>query len=120
MPAIKSTRNDMETVPPAAWMQPLFSQTMDWTQRRLVPQSFMIPGVGAMENTPICLLDTHAEVSAPEMLAETNTTARKFSFLVIRQIVNNWKSIAALWEPVVRLYQKCSNWISEYLDSFTW
>ena len=110
----------MEPVPPAAWMQPPLSQTMDWTQRRLVPQSFMIPGVGAMESTPLPLLDTHPEVTAPEMPAETNTTARKFWFFVIRQIVNNWKPIAALWEPIVRLYQKCSNWISEYLDSFTW
>ena len=110
----------MEPVPPAAWMQPPLRQTMDWTQRRLVPQYFMIPGVGVMENTPICLLAIHPEVSVPEMPKETNTTALKISFFVIRLVVNNWKSIAALWEPVVTLYQKCSNWISEFLDSFTW
>ena len=110
----------MEPVPPAACMQPPLSQTMDWTQRSLVSQSFMIPGVGAMESTPICLLDTHPEVSAPELPAEINMGMRRFSFFVIRLVINNWKSVAALWEPVVTLYQKCSNWISEYLDSFTW
>ncbi len=110
----------MESAPPAAWIQPPFPQTMDLMQRRLVPQSFIFPGVSAMENTPLPLLDIHTEVPTREMPAEINMTAQKFCFLVISQIASNWKSIAALWEPIVRLYQNCSNWISEYLDSFTW
>ncbi len=80
----------------------------------------MFPGVSAMENTPLPLLDIPSEVLTHEIPAEINTTARKIWFFVIRQIVNNWKPIVALWELIVRLYQKCSNWISEYLDSFTW
>jgi len=59
---------------------------MDWTNRRLVQQSFILPGAGVMEAIPA------REV--PEMPAPINMQARVFCLFVIREIVRYWDSIA--------------------------
>jgi len=78
--------------PTAAWMQHHFNQTMDWTNRRLVAQSFVFPGVGAMENTPLPLRMSVTEI--PVMPAEINMGVRRFWFVAIGQFVSNWELIS--------------------------
>ena len=93
----------MEQVPPgtqeyptAAWMQHHFNQT--------IAQSFLIPGVGAMENTPLPL-----KMSATETLeipAEINMGKQSFRFLVISYLVSKWESIT-------EIIQQCISWFRD-------
>jgi len=92
----------MEQIPPgtqefptAAWMQLSFNQTMDWTNRRLVQQNFVLPGVGVME-----------DFTTPVLPKEINMGVQSFWFLVISQFVSNWESIAAI-------IRQCISWIRD-------
>ena len=66
----------------------------------------MIPGVGAMESTPICLLDTHSEVFAPEIPAEINIEVRLLWIYEIKELASHWESVA-------ELIRQCANWLRD-------
>ena len=91
----------MEKVPPgtqefptAVWMQHSFNQTMDWTNRRLVQQSFVLPGVGVMEDIPT--------PRTPEIPKNISWYARKIRDIIIIQLI-------------VKMIRECINWILEHL-----
>ena len=98
----------MEALPPGRGMPPEM-QAMDMTRyMQTNPQSFMFPGVSAMANTPLPLLDIHPEVSAPEIPTEINVEKRLLWFYEIKELVSNWKSIP-------EVIQQCVAWIREAL-----
>lgn len=81
-------------------MQHHFNQTMDWTNRQLVPQSFVLPGPGVMEAIPA------REI--PEMSADINVEMRLLWFYQIKEIVTNWPSFA-------EMIRQCISWMREGL-----